>query len=135
MSAVEEDDGEFIASGPGWTLMPPQRLQGPEFERFMASCANFVGFRSIDSLPYLDTLRQLANRYHLADVNKDCERFCTELLGLIPDDGDAYYLRGFVRQRLNRDTAASPFDGADHGVGGRRASGREAGQKNTFDAL
>jgi hypothetical protein len=107
---VEEEAGNFQASGPGWMLMPPQRLQGPDFEVFRAACANFVCFRSIDGLPYLADLQQLADRYHLTEVNQDCEGFCTELIGLLPDDGDGYYYRGFVRHRLgNRDGAREDF--------------------------
>lgn len=52
--------GRFRASGTGWQLAPPQELVGAEFEAFRTACANFVGFRRIDHLPFCDTLRRLS---------------------------------------------------------------------------
>jgi hypothetical protein len=49
----------FLATGAGWQLIPPARLQGKEFDAFRRACADFAGFRSIDHLPYLQTLISL----------------------------------------------------------------------------
>src|SRR3972149_4796529 len=43
-----QEDGTFLAEGPGWRLFPPQLLEGADFDAFKKSCANFVGFRKID---------------------------------------------------------------------------------------
>ena len=43
-------------------LAPPKELKGVRFDRFKSACANFVGFRCIDGLPYTKTLVQLAER-------------------------------------------------------------------------
>jgi hypothetical protein len=55
----EEDNGTYIVYGPGWQLSPPQRLEGPDFDAFKNSCANFVRFQRIDNLPYSTTLKGL----------------------------------------------------------------------------
>jgi hypothetical protein len=103
---IEEEKDTFIASGTGWQLIPPQLLSGTEFESFQHACANFRGLRDISALPYCATLLRLAQRYHLPDINVDAETFCTELIALRPNDGDAYYARGFVRMRLGIDRQA-----------------------------
>jgi hypothetical protein len=60
-----EDDRStaYNVYGPGWELAPPQELKGVGFERFKTSCANFVGFRRIDDLPYTKTLVRLAEKF------------------------------------------------------------------------
>src|SRR5262249_36486608 len=69
---VQFDGTQYTVSGPGWVLLPPQVLEGKDFDKFKASCANFVGFRAIDDLPYKDTLRRLADQFHLPAVNQAC---------------------------------------------------------------
>jgi hypothetical protein len=99
---VRQEGEQYTVSGPGWVLLPPQLLEGKDFDKFKAACANFIGFRAIDDLPYRDALRKLADKYHLSEVNKACEDFCGELIGLLPKNGDAYYYRGTVRLRLGK---------------------------------
>jgi hypothetical protein len=104
---VASDGSQYIVSGPGWLLFPPQRLEGKAFEAFKATCANFVGFRAIDGLPYLDTLRKLANQYHLPKVNAACEDFCTELIELLPGGGGRGRPRWHRAARWHRRPAGS----------------------------
>jgi hypothetical protein len=103
---VRSDGTQYTLSGPGWVLLPPQPLAGKDFDKFKAACANLVSFRAIDDQPYRDTLRKLAEKYRGDDVNAGCEDFCTELIELLPDNGDAYYYRGTVRQGLGKAAAA-----------------------------
>jgi hypothetical protein len=55
-------DGEFDATGTGWQLTPPMELSGKPFEDFKSSCANFVGFRCINNLPFTQTLNKMAEK-------------------------------------------------------------------------
>jgi hypothetical protein len=59
----QKPDGQMVLEGPGWQLAPPQQLIGADFNRFKASCANFIGFRQITELPFTRKLVQLAERY------------------------------------------------------------------------
>lgn len=94
-------DGEvYCASGDGWMLGPPARLEGPAFRDFQRACANFVGFRSIDDLEYTRTLLDLSERCHQTAVTDEHERFCTELLAALPASGDVYFARAWVRHQL-----------------------------------
>ena len=79
----EEEDGTYTAHGPGRQLSPPQRLMGPDFEAFKNSCGKFVSFRSIDSLPYSATLKELADKYRAACPADVKQSFLRELLGLL----------------------------------------------------
>ena len=81
-------DGTFVAEGPGWRLGPPQHLEGPEFDAFQKSCANFIGFRQIDDLKYSTTLRTLAERYRRPAASKAMASFLRELLGLLKQGSD-----------------------------------------------
>ncbi len=103
---ISHDGEQYTVTGPGWVLLPPQALEGPEFDKFKAACANFVSFRAIDDQPYRDTLKKLADKFHVKDVNAACEKFCDELVKQMPKMGDAYYYRGTVRQRLKKADAA-----------------------------
>lgn len=103
---VNWDGEQYTCSGPGWVLLPPAELQGKAFEAFKGACANFVGFRAIDDLPYHDTLRKLADKHHQKEVNPACEAFCDELVRGLPKNGDSYYYRATVRQRLGKADAA-----------------------------
>jgi hypothetical protein len=103
---IAYDGTQYTVSGPGWVLLPPPRMEGKAFEGFKSACANFIGFRKIDDIGYLKVLRKLADEYHLGKVNADCETFCTELIGLLPGDGDAFYYRATVRQQLGKADAA-----------------------------
>ena len=58
---VTKEGEQFVVSGPGKVLLPPAELSGKDFEKFKASCANFIGFRNIDDLPYTATLQKLAD--------------------------------------------------------------------------
>jgi hypothetical protein len=97
---VQFDGGQYTVAGPGWVLLPPQALKGKGFDEFKAACANFIGFRNIDDQPYRNTLRKLADKHRLADVTPACEGFCSELIKLLPGNGDAHYYRGLVRKQL-----------------------------------
>ena len=77
-----QDHGIYHAEGPGWRLCPPQRLEGADFDAFKNSCANFVGFRKIDDLPYSITLNRLAERFH-RPASAAMIPFLRELLGLL----------------------------------------------------
>jgi hypothetical protein len=106
VEGIEPEGADLCAHGTGWQLVPPQPLEGPAFEEFRKSCAYFIGFRCIDSLPYHATLVDVAARFRSGDVNDDAERFCTTIIETLPDNPDVYFYRGFVRQRLGRRAAA-----------------------------
>jgi hypothetical protein len=99
---VTHDGEQYTVSGPGWVLLPPATLEGKEFDKFKAACANFVSFRAIDDQPYRTTLKQLADKFHLTEVNAACEDFCSGLIKDLPKHGDSYYYRGTVRERLKK---------------------------------
>ena len=82
-------NGAFVAEGPGWRLSPPQRLDGADFDAFKSSCANFVGFRKIDDLPYCATLTKLAKKHRSA---KSMKPFLQELLGLLKQGTEDYQI-------------------------------------------
>jgi hypothetical protein len=103
---VQHDGEQYVVTGPGRMLMPPQLLQGKAFDTFKAACAHFIGFRSIDTLPYLATLRKLAEQHQAGKVGPACEDFCTELIGLLPKDGDPCYYRATVRRLLGKAAGA-----------------------------
>jgi tetratricopeptide (TPR) repeat protein len=103
---VHFDGEQYTVSGPGWVLLPPQVLQGKDFDKFKAACANFVSFRCIDDLPYRQTLRKIADKFHLPEVNAECEAFCDGLIQVLPKNGDAFYYRGTIRRRLGKLDAA-----------------------------
>jgi hypothetical protein len=92
--------GIFSASGKGWDLNPPQRLQGKDFNRFRESCADFVAVRRVDDLPFTKRLKSLADEFHREKFTKNTLAFCTELMELIPEDQDATRLRAFVHEQL-----------------------------------
>lgn len=79
-------DGEFVASGTGWQLAPPVELTGKPFENFKAACANFVGFRSINDLPFTRTLTKLAEDNRPPGEPGKIVSFLNTLDGLLPDD-------------------------------------------------
>ncbi|MBS0261106.1 MAG: ASCH domain-containing protein [Planctomycetes bacterium] len=53
-------NGQYQASGEGWQLAPPAELRGAGFDAFKSACANFIGFREINDLPFCRTLIRLA---------------------------------------------------------------------------
>lgn len=59
----------FEARGPGWQLMQPQLLNGPVFNDFRRFCANFIGFRRIDSHPFASELHRLAQTFRPNDLS------------------------------------------------------------------
>jgi hypothetical protein len=103
---VRHDGEQYVVTGPGRMLLPPALLQGKAFDAFKAACAHFIGFRSIDTLPYLATLRKLAEQHQGGEVGPACEEFCTELIGLLPKDGDPSYYRATVRIALGNAAGA-----------------------------
>jgi hypothetical protein len=80
----QDRDGEFEAWGNGWQLAPPQPLHGRAFEQFRVSCANFVGFRRINDLPYVQTLLKLAEVQHPSAKPAGTIKFLKILLNLLP---------------------------------------------------
>lgn len=103
---VRGEGAQFCAWGDGWQLAPPVLLAGEEFTRFRKACANFVGFRAIDDLPYTQTLIELARRSRSPNLGPVVERFCDQLLDELPASGDARFARGFVREQLGRNAEA-----------------------------
>lgn len=95
VTAAGED---FCVSGTGRQLVPPAALRGEAFDAFRWACANFIGFRRIDGLPYAAALAALAEA---PDDYEAAERFCTSLLDDLPG-GDGHFHRGVVRLRLGR---------------------------------
>lgn len=83
---VASGDGEFEASGTGWQLAPPVELTGKPFEAFKSACANFVGFRSINDLPFAQTLNKLAEENRPPGEPGKIVSFLNTLDGLLPDD-------------------------------------------------
>jgi hypothetical protein len=84
-----QNDGVFVAHGPGWRLCPPQRLEGADFDAFKSSCANLIGFRKIDDLPYSTTLKKMANKYRSGSA-KAMQPFLQGLLGLLKQGTEDY---------------------------------------------
>jgi hypothetical protein len=107
---VTKQGDQFVVSGPGRVLLPPAVLEGKEFEKFKAACANFIGFRKIDDQPYHQTLAKLAEANKTATLGPACEAFCDELVKAFPKMGDAYYYRAHVRQRLGNASGARADD-------------------------
>jgi hypothetical protein len=101
-NAKERTIETFLAKGKGWQLIPPAKLEGKDFDEFRRGCADFVGFRAIDNLPYVTTLIALSEQNRKNSYNEELEGFCTILVSLAPDDGEVYYYRGLVRQKLGR---------------------------------
>lgn len=96
---VELREGLYCAEGEGWQLAPPARLAGPAFEAFKAACANFIGFRSIDGLPYRAVLEELSERHRCAEVGDEAEAFAAMLMEALPGSADGWFARGYVRLR------------------------------------
>src|SRR5262249_19603108 len=113
IAEVRPEGDAFCAFGTGWQLMPPQRLQGEEFEAFRRACGYFIGFRRGDQLPYRAQTQEPAEQYRPTTLDAGIERFCDELITLLPQSGDARFFRGFVRQHLGRNAeAVVDFDAA-----------------------
>lgn len=85
-SVKSNGDGEFVASGTGWQLAPPVELSGKPFEDFKTACANFVGFRSINDLPFTRTLTKLAEDNRPPGEPGKIVSFFNTLDGLLSDD-------------------------------------------------
>ncbi len=81
---VTANGGEFQASGTGWQLAPPAELTGKPFEQFRSACANFVGFRCINDLPFARTLNTLAEQQRPPGEPGQIVHFLTLLDGLLP---------------------------------------------------
>lgn len=81
-----DDDGQFHAKGTGWQLAPPIELTGKGFENFKSACANFVGFRSINDLPFAQTLNRLAEENRPPGEAGKIVPFFKQLDGLFADD-------------------------------------------------
>ena len=88
----------FSATGAGWDLNPPQRLEGPDFTQFRASCLDFVAVRRIDGMPFLETLVSLADQFNRDKFDDQTLQFCDDLVALVPRDANAYDLRSTVRK-------------------------------------
>jgi hypothetical protein len=79
-------DGQFEATGTGWELAPPVELTGKPFDDFKAACANFVGFRSINDLPFTRTLNKLAEENRPPGDSGEIVNFLNSLDGLLTVD-------------------------------------------------
>jgi ASCH domain len=89
--------GWFRAFGTGWQLAPPQELTGKPFKRFKAACANFVGFRCINGLPFTPTLERLARDHRPPGNAAGIVAVLRTIMNLFPD-GDRN--RHAVREAL-----------------------------------
>ena len=91
-------DGEgkaaFQANGPGFFLQPPVRLGGQDFDDFKRECANFVGFRRVDDLPYSETLATLADRRRTGSAT-DLRQFVDGLRGFLRPEDQVKLVRYF----------------------------------------
>lgn len=96
-----QDGGIYHVNGSGWRLCPPQRLIGADFDAFRNSCANFIGFRKVDHLPYCATLKTLAKKHR---SEKSMKPFLQELLGMFKDGTEDYEI---VEKLLGPPIAAS----------------------------
>jgi hypothetical protein len=73
--------------GPGWTLNPPIRLEGPEWDEFERATKNIIGFRQIDGLPFADTLVTLSKEHFRPGVfDAKTIAFLTEIAELAMND-------------------------------------------------
>ena len=97
----DQVDGSFHAEGFGFRLCPPQRLEGADFDAFKNSCANFVGFRKIDDLPYCTTLKKLAKQHR---SQKPMEAYLQELLGLTKEGTEDHQI---IEKQLGWQPSAS----------------------------
>jgi len=94
---MPKPSGLFEASGTGWQLAPPAALEGKSFDEFKAACANFVGFRCTNDLPYTRTLRKLADLHRTPGNVEQIVDFLWGLYDLV--DGD-HRGRDVVRRAL-----------------------------------
>lgn len=104
---IEEQGGNYIASGNGWMLNPPQLLEGDEFDAFRKECANFAAYKRISHIPYTEHLRELSDKYHRYEWDDETIQFCVSLFDLIPDDPDAAELVNIVGRYLGYDQDVS----------------------------
>jgi len=81
--------GRFEAFGTGWQLAPPQELTGKPFEAFKSACANFVGFRCVNDLPFARTLNRLAEENRPPGGPSRIVNFLKALDGLLEDEDPA----------------------------------------------
>ena len=87
---VRKEGDDFVASGPGWMLNPPQQLSGKRFDEFRKrQCANFIGFKNVSHLTYAKQLVMLAEKYRRSAINHETLKFCEHLVSLLPEDEDA----------------------------------------------
>jgi len=105
VEGVQREGDELCVWGTGRQLVPPAPLQGDDFDAFHKACAYFIGFRSIDALPYSATLAALCAA-DKGEITEAAERFCSQLIETFPASPDAHFYRGFVRHRLGRDLDA-----------------------------
>src|SRR4051812_11334148 len=81
---VTKQEDQFVIAGPGRVLLPPAELSGADFDKFKSACANFVGFRKIDDLPYHQSLKKIADAATSTTLTPACEAFCGELVKAFP---------------------------------------------------
>lgn len=99
----EERGQEFHASGEGWQLCPPQRLDGKQFADFKSKCANFIGFRCIDDLAYCSELRKLADQHRPPGKASEIAAFLQELRGLVLDESETELIEKCLKGVAGRD--------------------------------
>src|SRR5262249_31176965 len=105
VEGVERDGDEQCVWGTGRQLVPPARLNGDDFNAFREACAYFIGFRSIDALPYSATLAGLCATDR-GELPAPPHPFSTHPINPFPASPDAHFYRGFVRQRLGQNLDA-----------------------------
>lgn len=75
-------------------MAPPEELTGKRFDEFKGACANFVGFRCINDLPFAKTLSKLAEENRSPGEPAKIAAFLNTLDGLLADDDpDRHILR------------------------------------------
>lgn len=99
-------DGFNVLEGTGWQLCPPVELRGKAFDDFKASCANFIGFRRIDELPYCTTLSRHATRGYPPGDPTQLSKFLRKLLPLFSNESITQEINSAIRRcerRLAKD--------------------------------
>jgi hypothetical protein len=109
---VRKEGDDFVASGSGWMLNPPQELSGKGFDEFRKQCANFIGFKNVSRLASSKQLVMLAEKYRRSAINHETLKFCEQLVSLLPEDEDAAQLLK-IAARASRQRAVPGTSGSE----------------------
>jgi hypothetical protein len=106
ITPADDTPGRLVATGAGWMLNPPQRLEGNDFDALRQACANFMTFRNISDHPYTRPLMDLANQFRRPITDSQTLDFCNDLVQFAPGYPDVYKLRGICMMDLGDDAQA-----------------------------